>query len=186
MSTLICGSIAYDTIMVFRDRFKNHILPDQLHILNVAFLVPDLRREFGGCAGNIAYSLAMLEGDPLIMATVGEDFGSYSARLEALGVSRECIRTIPGTYTAQAFITTDLDDNQITAFHPGAMNYSHENHVRDAPGVRLAIVAPDGREGMRQHARELYESGVPFVFDPGQGLPMFNGDELLEFVRMAD
>jgi adenosine kinase len=186
MSTLICGSIAYDTIMVFRDRFKNHILPDQLHILNVAFLVPDMRREFGGCAGNIAYTLSLLGGEPLIMATVGEDYDPYAARLSALGLGQQCIRRIPGTYTAQAFITTDLDDNQITAFHPGAMNHSHENHVRDAPGVRLAIVAPDGREGMLQHARELHELGVPFIFDPGQGLPMFSGEELLEFVRMAE
>ena len=196
MSTLICGSIAYDTIMVFRDRFKNHILPDKLHILNVAFLVPDMRREFGGCAGNIAYSLNLLGGDPLIMATVGDDHAPYSERLEKLDVSQRHVRRVAGTYTAQAFITTDIDDNQITAFHPGAMNYSHENRVRDAldgaEGARgrgrvtLGIVAPDGREGMLQHAREFHEGGVPFVFDPGQGLPMFNGEELLEFVRMAD
>lgn len=186
MSTLICGSIAYDTIMVFRDRFRNHILPDQLHILNVAFLVPDLRREFGGCAGNIAYSLSMLGGEPMIMATVGEDYGPYAERLEGLRISQAHIRKVAGTYTAQAFITTDLDDNQITAFHPGAMNHSHENHVRDAAGARLAIIAPDGRDGMLQHARECAERGVPFVFDPGQGLPMFNGEELLEFLRLAD
>jgi adenosine kinase len=185
MSTLICGSIAYDTIMVFRDRFKNHILPDQLHILNVAFLVPDMRREFGGCAGNIAYSLKMLGGDPLIMATVGEDYDRYATRLDTLGLTQQCIRRISGAFTAQAFITTDLDDNQITAFHPGAMNHSHENHVQDAAGATLAIVAPDGREGMLQHARELADAGIPFVFDPGQGLPMFDGKELLEFVRMA-
>ena len=186
MSTLICGSIAYDTIMVFRDRFKNHILPDQLHILNVAFLVPDMRREFGGCAGNIAYTLKMLGGDPLIMATVGDDYQPYAERLDSLGIPQTCIRKIAGTFTAQAFITTDLDDNQITAFHPGAMNDSHANHVQDAQSATLGIIAPDGREGMLQHAREFHEAGIPFIFDPGQGLPMFNGEELLEFVRMAD
>lgn len=186
MRTLICGSIAYDTIMVFRDRFKNHILPDQLHILNVAFLVPDMRREFGGCAGNIAYSLAMLEGEPLIMATVGDDCEPYTRRLESLKLSQAHVTRIPETYTAQAFITTDLDDNQITAFHPGAMNHSHENHVHEARDVRLGIIAPDGRDGMLQHAREFYAAGIPYVFDPGQGLPMFQGPELLEFVRMAD
>jgi adenosine kinase len=192
MSTLICGSIAYDTIMVFRDRFHNHILPDKLRILNVAFLVPDMRREFGGCAGNIAYSLRMLGGDPLIMATVGDDYAPYADRLEKLELSQRHVRKIQGTFTAQAFITTDMDDNQITAFHPGAMNHSHENHVSDAvtsaggKGVTLGIIAPDGRDGMLQHAREFDEAGVPFIFDPGQGLPMFNGEELLEFVRMAD
>jgi adenosine kinase len=186
MSTLICGSIAYDTIMVFKDRFKNHILPDQLHILNVAFLVPDLRREFGGCAGNIAYSLKMLGGDPLIMATVGDDYQPYGERLDTLGIPQTYIRKMPGTFTAQAFITTDLDDNQITAFHPGAMNESHENHVQDAQSATLGIIAPDGREGMLQHAREYDEAGVPFIFDPGQGLPMFNGEELLEFIRMSE
>jgi adenosine kinase len=186
MSTLICGSIAYDTIMVFNDRFKNHILPDQLHILNVAFLVPDMRREFGGCAGNIAYTLKMLGGDPLIMATVGDDYQPYSDRLDALGIPQTYIRKVAGTFTAQAFITTDLDDNQITAFHPGAMNASHENHVQDAQSAKLGIVAPDGRDGMLQHAREYDESGVPFVFDPGQGLPMFTGEELLEFIRMSE
>jgi adenosine kinase len=172
--------------MVFQDRFKNHILPDQLHILNVAFLVPELRREFGGCAGNIAYSLSMLGGDPLVMATVGDDYGPYDARLKKLGIAQKHIRQVPGTFTAQAFITTDLDDNQITAFHPGAMNHSHQNRVRDAQGAKLGIIAPDGRDGMVQHAREMHEAGVPFIFDPGQGMPMFNGPELLEFVRMAD
>ena len=186
MRTLICGSIAYDTIMVFRDRFKNHILPDKLHILNVAFLVPDMRREFGGCAGNIAYSLRMLGADPLIMATVGDDYHTYSLRLDKLGIEQRHIRNIPGTYTAQAFITTDLDDNQITAFHPGAMNHSHANSVTEATGATLGIVAPDGRDGMLQHAREFYESNIPFIFDPGQGLPMFSGEELLDFVRMAE
>jgi adenosine kinase len=186
MSTLICGSIAYDTIMVFRDRFKHHILPDQLHILNVAFLVPDMRREFGGCAGNIAYTLKMLGGDPLIMATVGDDYATYGERLDKLDISQRHVRKVAGTFTAQAFITTDLDDNQITAFHPGAMNHSHENHVQDAKGAKLGIVAPDGRDGMLRHAREYREAGIPFIFDPGQGLPMFNGDELLEFVRLAE
>jgi len=186
MRTLICGSMAYDTIMVFHDRFKNHILPDQLHILNVAFHVPDMRREFGGCAGNIAYSLKLLGGEPLIMATVGEDNAPYLHRLERLGLDRSHVREVPQTYTAQAFITTDLDDNQITAFHPGAMNHSHFNHVADAPGLTIGIVAPDGREGMLQHAQEFHDAGVPFVFDPGQGLPLFGGEELLNFLTLAD
>ncbi|MGH8731166.1 MAG: carbohydrate kinase family protein [Burkholderiales bacterium] len=186
MRTLICGSIAYDTIMVFGDYFKNHILPDQIHILNVAFLVPDMRREFGGCAGNIAYTLKILGGDPLIMATVGEDYQPYAYRLDKLRLSQAHVRQVAGTFTAQAFITTDLDDNQITAFHPGAMNSSHLNHVADARDVGLGIVAPDGREGMLQHASELHQAGVPFIFDPGQGLPMFNGEELLNFIRQAD
>jgi adenosine kinase len=186
MSTLICGSIAYDTIMVFHDQFKNHILPDKLHILNVAFLVPDLRREFGGCAGNIAYNLKLLGGEPLIMATVGDDHAQYAARLDKLGLARTHVREVPGSFTAQAFITTDLDDNQITAFHPGAMNFSHLNHVAEAKTATLGIVAPDGRDGMLQHAREFHEAGIPFIFDPGQGLPMFNGDDLMNFVNLAD
>ena len=186
MHTLICGSIAYDTIMVFPGRFKEHILPEQLHILNVAFLVPEMRREFGGCAGNIAYNLQMLGGKPQIMATVGDDAQPYAYRLEKLRLSSSHVRQVAGTFTAQAFITTDLDDNQITAFHPGAMNHSQQNHVGAAADVTLGIVAPDGREGMLQHAREFHAAGIPFIFDPGQGLPMFNGDELLEFVRMAD
>jgi len=185
MHTLICGSIAYDTIMVFRDRFKNHILPDQIHILNVAFLVPDMRREFGGCAGNIAYNLRMLGGSPLIMATVGEDFQPYAYRLERLGLAQTHVRQVKDSYTAQAFITTDLDDNQLTAFHPGAMNFSHQNKVSDARDVSLGIVAPDGREGMLNHAREFSAAGIPFIFDPGQGLPMFSGEELLAMVRQA-
>jgi adenosine kinase len=185
MHTLICGSIAYDTIMVFRDRFRNHILPDQIHILNVSFLVPDMRREFGGCAGNIAYNLRMLGGSPLIMATVGEDYQPYAYRLDRLKLSQAHVRQVKNTFTAQAFITTDLDDNQITAFHPGAMNYSHLNGVADAKDVSLGIVAPDGREGMQNHARGFAQAGIPFIFDPGQGMPMFNGEELLEFVGMA-
>ncbi len=186
MRTLICGSIAYDTIMVFNDRFKNHILPDQIHILNVSFLVPDMRREFGGCAGNIGYSLKMLGGDPLVMATVGQDWQPYAYRLDKLGLSSAHVRQVSDTFTAQAFITTDIDDNQITAFHPGAMNHSHRNHVGDAKDVGLGIVSPDGREGMIQHAREFHEGGIPFIFDPGQGLPMFDGAELMNFIRQAD
>ena len=185
MRILLLGSIAYDNIMVFEGRFREHILPDQIHMLNVAFLVPALRREFGGCAANIAYSLRMLGGEPLIMATVGEDAEPYYKRLDALGIARTHVREIAGTYTAQAFITTDLDDNQITAFHPGAMNYSHFNTVAAAGDVGLAIVSPDGREGMLQHARELKEQNIPFLFDPGQGLPMFSGAELMEFVKLA-
>jgi adenosine kinase len=186
MSTLICGSIAYDNIMVFHDRFKNHILPEQIHILNVAFLVPELRREFGGCAGNIAYNLMLLGGDPLIMATVGDDAEPYLRRLDTLALARTHVRQIEGSFTAQAFITTDLDDNQITAFHPGAMSFSHLNQVSDAPGATLAIVAPDGRDGMLKHAADLAANGVPFVFDPGQGLPMFSGDDLMAFMKLAE
>jgi adenosine kinase len=186
MKTLITGSIAYDTIMVFPDRFRNHLLPDQLHILNVCFLTPEMRREFGGTAGNIAYNLKHLGGDPLVMATVGEDIDPYLYRLQRLGIDAGQLRKVAGQFTAQAFITTDLDDNQITAFHPGAMNHAHENHVDGALGVGLAIVAPDGKEGMLQHARECAAHGIPFMFDPGQGLPMFSREELLEFVRLAD
>lgn len=185
MNTLICGSVAYDTIMVFSDRFRNHILPDQLHILNVSFLVPDMRREFGGCAGNIAYSLHLLGGKPLMMATVGRDFQPYADRLDALKLQRVHVTEVPDAYTAQAFITTDLDDNQITAFHPGAMMQSHRNHVSDAANVTLGIVSPDGRDGMLQHAREFAEAGIPFVFDPGQGLPMFDGKDLDAFIDQA-
>jgi adenosine kinase len=185
MHALICGSIAYDTIMVFRDRFKNHILPDQIHILNVAFLVPDMRREFGGCAGNIAYNLQMLGGQPLMMATVGADYDPYRQRFAALNLAQTHIREIADTFTAQAFITTDLDDNQIIAFHPGAMTFSHRNSVHEARDVSLGILAPDGREGMLQHAREFQEAGIPFVFDPGQGMPMFSGEELDAFIEQA-
>ncbi len=185
MSVLICGSLAYDTIMVFPDRFREHILPDKLHMLNVAFLVPDMRREYGGTAGNIAYNLHGLGGDARIMATVGDDFGPYHERLQALGLRTDHVRHVPGTFTAQAFITTDLDDNQITAFHPGAMNHSHSNRVADAGVVQLAVIAPDGRDGMFQHAAECAAAGIPFLFDPGQGLPMFNGDELMRFIADA-
>ena len=190
MSVLICGSMAFDNIMVFQGKFKDHILPDQVHILNVAFLVPELRREFGGCAGNIAYNLKMIaarpEEEPLIMAAVGEDSDAYFDRLANLGLDARHVSMVPETFTAQAFITTDLDDNQITAFHPGAMNSSQVNHVADAADVKLGIVAPDGRDGMLLHAREFAEAGVPFIFDPGQGLPMFSGAELMDFVSMAD
>ncbi len=185
MNTLICGSMAYDTIMVFPDQFKKHILPEQIHILNVAFLVPDMRREYGGCAGNIAYNLKLLGGHPLIMATVGDDFDPYAARLDRLELSRAHIRHVPNSFTGQAFITTDLDDNQITAFHPGAMGFSEQNHVHSAKDVTLGIVSPDGRAGMLQHAREFVDAGIPFVFDPGQGMPMFSGEELLGFVEQA-
>ena len=168
MSILVCGSVAYDSIMVFQDRFKNHILPEQIHILNVSFLVPDLRREFGGCAGNIAYSLKLLGSDPTIVATVGEDAAPYRARMRALGMREDFVREVPGTFTAQAFITTDLDDNQITAFHPGAMFHSHFNDVRTAEGAKLGIVSPDGADGMLRHAAGFAEAGVPFVFDPAR------------------
>ena len=186
MKTLICGSIAYDTIMVFGDRFKNHILPEQIHILNVSFLVPDMRREFGGCAGNIAYNLKLLGGEPLIMATIGDDSAPYLHRLKQLGLDAGHVREVAGTFTAQAFITTDLDDNQITAFHPGAMTQSHQNRISDARDVSLGIISPDGRDGMLQHAREFHAAGIPFFFDPGQGLPMFDGEELMAFLKLAD
>ena len=186
MRTLICGSLAFDSIMVFHDHFKHHILPDKIHILNVSFLVPDMRREFGGCAGNIAYNLKLLGGKPVIMATVGEDFAPYASRLENLELSQECVRAVPGSYTAQAFITTDLSDNQITAFHPGAMNHSHLNDVRSADNIRLGIVSPDGRDGMLMHCAQFEQADIPFVFDPGQGMPLFNGEELLAMVRQAD
>ncbi|MDD5175201.1 MAG: carbohydrate kinase family protein [Sterolibacterium sp.] len=186
MQTLICGSLAYDTIMVFHDRFKHHILPEQIHILNVSFLVPDMRREFGGCAGNIAFNLQLLGGKPLIMATVGDDYALYERRLKQLKLDVSHVKEISDSYTAQAFITTDLDDNQITAFHPGAMGFSHHNHVADAPTVSLGIVSPDGRDGMLQHSREFHAAGIPFIFDPGQGLPMFNGEELMQFLKLAD
>src|SRR5574343_2063498 len=183
---LICGSLAYDTIMVFQDQFKNHILPDKVHILNVSFFVPRMRREFGGCAGNIAYNLKLLGGSPVPMATVGQDFEPYREHFEACGIPLTHVKVVPDLYTAQAFITTDLDDNQITAFHPGAMMKSHGNKVGDASGVRLGIVSPDGRDGMLEHTRQFAEAGIPFIFDPGQGLPMFNGDELLGCLQLAD
>lgn len=186
MKILVTGSIAYDTIMVFPDRFRNHLLPDQLHILNVCFMTPQMRREYGGTAGNIGYNLKLLGEDPLVMATVGEDSEPYLARFRALGIDSRLLKRIAGQFTAQAFITTDLDDNQIIAFHPGAMSHSHENRVTAEQGAGLAIIAPDGKEGMLRHARECAELGVPFVFDPGQGLPMFSGDEIAGILRDAD
>lgn len=193
MSSLICGSIAFDTIMSFEGRFGEQILPDQIHILNVAFLVPHMRREFGGCAGNIAYNLKLLGGDPLIMATVGSDAGPYFDQLAKFDISADFIREMEDSFTAQAMITTDRDNNQITAFHPGAMSHSHLNNVTTVVAatrlgnspVRLGIVAPDGRDGMLTHAKQFVNEKIPFIFDPGQGLPMFNGEELLHFVEMA-
>lgn len=185
MSALICGSIAFDTIMVFHDRFRNHILPEQVHILNVSFLVPELRREFGGCAGNIAYNLALLGGAGRPMGTVGEDFGPYADWLDRHGIARDHVRPVPGTYTAQAYITTDQDDNQITAFHPGAMNHAHVNRVGDAAGVTIGMVSPDGRQGMIEHAEQFAAAGIPFIFDPGQGMPLFDGPTLERFASQA-
>lgn len=185
MTALICGSAAYDNIMVFEDSFKNHILPDKIHILNVAFLVPQLRREFGGCATNIAYNLKLLGEDPLPMATVGQDFSPYSVWLDQVGVRQTHLRILDDVLTAQAFITTDLDDNQITAFHPGAMNMSERNKVSDAQGVTIGMVSPDGRTGMIEHATQFAEAGIPFIFDPGQGMPMFDGEDLRRFVEQA-
>ncbi len=189
-SALICGSVAFDTILVFPDRFKSHILPDQLHILNVAFLVPEMRREFGGCAANIAYGLQLLGDRGLPMAAAGHDFAGYRARLVALGVPVEHIREVPDAFTAQAYITTDLDDNQITAFHPGAMQSAHLNRIAALDpavlaDIALGIVAPDGREAMIQHAAEFVAAGIPFIFDPGQGLPMFGDEELRTFLGQA-
>lgn len=185
MTILVCGSFAYDTIMVFNDKFQNHILPEQVHILNVSFQVPKMRREFGGCAGNIAYNLTLLGADTQPLGTVGEDFDPYARWMDKCGVPRDHVKIIPGTYTAQAFITTDIQDNQITAFHPGAMNESHHAKVGAVRGVKLGIVSPDGCEGMLAHAREFAEHGIPFMFDPGQGMPLFNGDELEWFLTQA-
>jgi adenosine kinase len=186
MSALICGSLAYDTIMVFPERFKEHILPDQVHILNVAFLVPQMRREFGGVAGNISYNLKLLGGDPFPMATVGDDFGPYAERLDKLGISQRHVRHMEGEFTPQAFITTDIDDNQITAFHPGAMSHSYLNKVSDTQGMAIGIVAPDGKRAMIQHSRDFVEESIPHIFDPGQGMTLFNGEELSTFIREAN
>lgn len=185
MAAVICGSLAFDTIMNFEGRFAEQILPDQLHILNVSFLVPGLRREFGGCAGNIAYSLRLLGGTPLPMATVGTDGADYLQRLQQLGISAEFVRTMQDTYTAQAMIMTDRDNNQITAFHPGAMMQAHQTAIQARDDIRIGIVSPDGRDAMLQHAEQFKAAGIPFVFDPGQGLPMFNGDELAHFLTLA-
>ena len=185
-AALICGSVAYDTILVFPDQFKTHILPDKIHILNVAFLVPEMRREYGGCAANIAYGMTLLGDTALPMATAGHDFGPYRERMVSKGISVEHIRVIDEAFTAQAFITTDLDDNQITAFHPGAMQYAHLNKVADVRAkVGLGIVAPDGRQAMIEHAAQFESAGIPFIFDPGQGLPMFSGEELVQFIERA-
>ncbi len=185
MSSVICGSLAFDTIMSFEGRFSEQILPDQLHILNVSFLVPALRREFGGCAGNIAYSLKQLGGTPLPMATVGSDGADYLARMKAQGISTEFVREVSDTYTAQAMIMTDRDNNQITAFHPGAMMQAHVSRVDARSDIKLGMISPDGRDAMLQHAEQFNAAGIPFVFDPGQGLPMFDGQELLHFVELA-
>ncbi|NOR19202.1 MAG: carbohydrate kinase family protein [Xanthomonadales bacterium] len=186
MAALICGSLAYDTIMVFPDHFKDHILPDKIHMLNVSFLVPEMRRQFGGCAGNIAYNLKLLGGDPYPMATVGDDFGPYQRRLETLGISTRYIRHLEGEFTPQAFITTDIDDNQITAFHPGAMMESHLNKVTDTKGMTLGIVAPDGREAMMQHSRDYEQLGIPHIFDPGQAMPLFDGQDLRTLISQSN
>lgn len=185
MSALICGSMAYDTIMVFHDQFKNHILPEKVHILNVSFLVPVMRREYGGCAGNIAYNMKLLQEEPLIMATVGHDFEPYAQWLSQCSISVEYIKTLDDSYTGQAYITTDEDANQITAFHPGAMNSSHLNTVPLDQGITIGIVSPDGKDGMVQHAEQFADAGIPFIFDPGQGMPMFDGQELLKFIDQA-
>jgi adenosine kinase len=185
MSALICGSLAYDTIMVFPDQFKEHILPDKVHILNVAFLVPEMRREFGGVAGNISYNLRLLGGEPYPMATVGDDFDPYQRHLDRLGISTRYVRRVEGEFTPQAFITTDIDDNQITAFHPGAMQHSYLNRVADTEGMKIGIVAPDGKTAMIQHSRDFVEAGIPHIFDPGQGMTLFNGEELRQFIHEA-
>jgi adenosine kinase len=185
MASLICGSLAFDTIMDFEGRFAEQILPDQLHILNVSFLVPALRRDFGGCAGNIAYSLKALGGTPLPMATLGTDAADYLQRLNALGISTEFVRQVEGTYTAQAMIMTDRDNNQITAFHPGAMMQAHITQIEKRADIKLAIISPDGRDAMVQHAEQLKTADIPFVFDPGQGLPMFDGADLMRFIDQA-
>jgi adenosine kinase len=185
MSALICGSLAFDTIMTFEGRFAEQIMPEQLHILNVSFLVPGLRREYGGCAGNIAYSLTQLGGSALPMATVGNDGLDYVAHLRNKGISTEFIRELTDTYTAQAMIMTDRDNNQITAFHPGAMSQAHLTEITGRNDIKLGIISPDGRDAMLQHAAQFKAAGIPFMFDPGQGLPMFNGEELTQFVELA-
>jgi adenosine kinase len=182
---VICGSMAYDTIMVFEDHFRNHILPDKLHMLNVSFLALQMRREFGGCAGNIAYNLKLLGDTGCVMATVGHDFGPYAEWMDKHGIPRDFIRVVTSEHTGQAFITTDLANNQITAFHPGAMAHSHLNAVGEVKDAALGIVAPDGRDGMIQHAAQFAAAGIPFLFDPGQGLPMFGGEDLKSFIEQA-
>ncbi|RRH86246.1 carbohydrate kinase family protein [Variovorax beijingensis] len=185
MAAVICGSLAFDTIMTFEGRFADQILPDQLHILNVSFLVPGLRRDFGGCAGNIAYSLNALGGTALPMATLGSDGADYLERMRMLGISTEFVRQLDDTFTAQAMIMNDVDNNQITAFHPGAMQQAHLTKIAAREDIRVGIIAPDGREAMLQHAEQFAAAGIPFVFDPGQGLPMFDGEALKHFVDLA-
>lgn len=185
MAAVICGSLAFDTIMNFEGRFAQQILPDQLHILNVSFLVPQLRRDFGGCAGNIAYSLKLLGGTPLPMATLGMDGAGYLDRLRSLGIATEFVRQIDDAYTAQAMIMTDRDNNQITAFHPGAMTQAHVTRIQARSDIKLGIISPDGRDAMLQHAQQFRDAGIPFVFDPGQGLPMFDGRELAGFIEKS-
>ncbi|MEM9531395.1 MAG: carbohydrate kinase family protein [Pseudomonadota bacterium] len=185
MAALICGSLAYDSIMVFEDHFKNHILPEKVHMISVSFLVPQMRRDFGGCAGNIAYNLKLLGGEPVPMAAVGKDFGAYRDHLDALGIPRDHVLEREDHFTAQAFITTDLDDNQITAFHPGAMSVSHLNKVKEANDITIGIVAPDGRDAMMQHAADFNGASIPFFFDPGQAMPLFDGQDLRRFIDQA-
>ena len=187
MSVLVCGSIAYDNIMVFNDRFKDHILPDQIHILSVSFLVPQMRQQFGGCAGNIVYGLTLLQYDEAYaMATVGKDFSAYTDWLDEHGIKHDYIRVLEDEFTARAFVITDADDNQITAFHPGAMDRCHLNEVPSNSGISMGLISPEGREGMIKHAKQFSEQGIPFIFDPGQGLPMFNEEELAMFISKAD
>lgn len=185
MTALICGSFAYDTIMVFDGRFRDHILPDRVHMLNVAFLVPELRRNYGGTAGNIMYNLKLLEGDGLPMGTVGSDFTNYREWMRRHNINDKYVLTVESEYTAQAYITTDKEDNQITAFHPGAMNHAHVQKVPTDDGIKLGVIAPDGRDGMIEHAEQFSDAGIPFLFDPGQGLPMFDGDDLMKFIEKA-
>ena len=185
MASIICGSLAFDVIMNFEGRFAEQILPEQLHILNVSFLVPALRRDFGGCAGNIAYSLKQLGGDPLPMATLGSDGAGYLARLAGMGIATDFIRTLDDAYTAQAMIITDRDNNQINGFHPGAMEQAHLTRIEAREDIKLGIIAPDGRDAMWQHAEQFRAANIPFVFDPGQQLPRFDGAELRALVDQA-
>lgn len=185
MACLISGSLAFDTITNFPGRFADQILPDQVHILNVSFLVPTLRREFGGCAGNIAYNLSALGGDAVVVAALGNDGDGYLDRMQRLGIDTRQILQVEDTYTAQAMIITDADNNQITAFHPGAMQEAHRIGLPERGDIQLAIVGPDGRDAMLRRARDLSAASIPFVFDPGQGLPMFDGEALHAFISQA-
>ncbi len=185
MTALVCGSVAYDTVMVFDGRFRDHILPERLHVLNVSFLVPAMRRNYGGCAGNIAYNLGLLGGEGRVMATVGRDFAPYREWFERNRMPLDHVLEIPDEFTAQAFITTDLESNQITAFHPGAMAHAARNAVPRDRGYRLGHVGPESRDGMLAHAEQFSAAGIPFLFDPGQGLPMFDGEELRRFIELS-